>query len=105
MTVRGFYGILPGMTSLHLIITGRVQGVGFRDWLTEQANRHQLSGWVRNLGEDRVEAVIAGPDEAVEECVRLCWQGPAFAHVTNIVSAPAALPEEPVFRRRGSVAR
>ena len=105
MTVPGFYGILPGMTSLHLIITGRVQGVGFRDWLTEEANRRQLSGWVRNFGNDKVEAVIAGPAAAVEECVQLCWQGPAFARVTNIVSAPAALPEEPVFRRRGSVAR
>jgi acylphosphatase len=104
MTVQGFYGILPRMTSLHLIITGRVQGVGFRDWLTEEANRRQLSGWVRNLGEDKVEAVIAGPAAAVEECLRLCWQGPAFARVTHIVSVPVSAPEEPVFRRRSSAA-
>ena len=57
------------MKALHLLITGRVQGVGFRDWLIQEATARGLTGWVRNVNRDKVEAVICGPDEAVELCV------------------------------------
>ena len=93
------------MKSIHLIITGRVQGVGFREWLTHQANCFHLSGWVRNLGEDAVEALISGSAPAVEECERRCWQGPPFASVTEVVARDAAPPERPGFQRRVSVPR
>src|SRR5580658_7970355 len=75
---------LSGMKSLHLLITGRVQGVGFRDWLIREAKRLSLSGWVRNIGADTVEAIIAGPDEAIDLCLQRCWRGPALAEVTDI---------------------
>lgn len=92
------------MKSLRLIITGRVQGVGFRDWLTAAATDLALTGWVRNTGADAVEAVISGPTHAVDHCVALCWQGPAFARVTDIAIMDTAPPAESGFVRRRSIA-
>lgn len=92
------------MKTLHLLITGRVQGVGFRDWLVHEATRSGLAGWVRNMGLDTVEAVISGPAEAVDRCVRLCWQGPALTAVSSVSATETTPPGEPGFMRRGSVA-
>ncbi len=91
------------MKCVHLIISGRVQGVGFRDWLTAEANRRQLSGWVRNAGGDRVEAVIAGPAATVDACVQLCHQGPPLACVSNVTVSPAQPPDRADFLRRASI--
>jgi acylphosphatase len=91
------------MKSLHLLITGRVQGVGFRDWLIREAKRLSLSGWVRNIGADTVEAIIAGPDEAIDLCLQRCWRGPALAEVTDIHIEEAPPPAEPGFARRSTI--
>ena len=92
------------MKSLHLLITGRVQGVGFRDWLEQEARQRRLAGWVRNLGRDTVEAVISGPGAAVDECVQACWQGPPLAAVRNVSITETTKPAAPGFLRRSSVA-
>jgi acylphosphatase len=91
------------MKTLQLLISGRVQGVGFRDWLVSEAMQLGLSGWVRNSGFDTVEAVISGPTEAVDLCIQRCWQGPALAAVANITIAEAAPPAETGFARRSSI--
>ena len=91
------------MKSLHLLITGRVQGVGYRDWLVHEAQRRGLTGWVRNLATGAVEAVVAGEDKAVDDCVRLCWQGPPLADVSDVRVTETALPSETGFIRRRSV--
>ena len=91
------------MKSLHLLITGRVQGVGFRDWLIHEATRRGLTGWVRNVNRDKVEAAICGQDDAVDDCVQRCWQGPSLAEVNNISITDAPPPEEAGFRRRSSI--
>jgi acylphosphatase len=91
------------MKSLHLLITGRVQGVGFRDWLIHDAKKRGLTGWVRNIGSSSVEAVISGPDDAVDLCVQRCWRGPALAEVTDISITETAPPSEPGFTRRSTV--
>jgi acylphosphatase len=90
------------MKATHLLITGRVQGVGFRDWLEAQAKRLGLDGWVRNVGHDTVEALLAGDAGAVEECARACRRGPPLARVETIIDNIAEPPSEPGFFKRPS---
>ena len=92
------------MKAKHLVITGRVQGVNFRDWLVAEAQRLGLSGWCRNAGHDAVEALVAGDADAVEECLRSCRRGPPAALVEAITDRLAEPPAEPGFVKRASVA-
>jgi len=85
------------MSTKRLVIAGRVQGVGFRDWMTEQAAALGLDGWVRNRTDGTVEALIAGETDAVEELARLCRRGPALAKVVSITEDLAEPPDEPGF--------
>jgi acylphosphatase len=62
---------------LHLLIHGRVQGVGYRAFLDAEARQRGLSGWTRNLRSGEVEAVVAGPAEAVEALIAACRGGAA----------------------------
>jgi acylphosphatase len=71
-------------TIRRVIIRGRVQQVGFRAWTEYTALEHGLEGWVRNRRAGAVEAVFAGPAEAVNEMLEDCRQGPPGAHVENI---------------------
>lgn len=73
----------------HLWITGRVQGVFFRQ-STRQAAREigGLQGWVRNLGDGRVEVLVQGPAPAVEALVAFCQHGPADARVDHLEVRP-----------------
>ena len=67
-----------------LLIAGRVQGVAFR-WETRRAaQRHQVGGWVRNLPDGRVEAVVEGPRARVNELIDWCRQGPPVARVDSL---------------------
>jgi acylphosphatase len=69
----------------HLYISGRVQGVGFRASTEGEARRiGRLVGWVKNLPDGRVEAVIQGPRDQVEKLVQWCRKGPASAEVTGV---------------------
>jgi acylphosphatase len=61
---------------LHVLISGRVQGVFFRASTCEQANRLGLQGWVRNLPDGRVEALFEGEEERLKEMLGWCHQGP-----------------------------
>lgn len=61
----------------HVLIHGRVQGVGFRAWTHHQAELHGLKGWVRNRHDGSVEAVFSGPGEMVEIMLKACHQGPS----------------------------
>ena len=66
------------------VISGRVQGVGFRYFAAEAAAREGLHGWVRNLPDGRVEAVFEGPRPAVDEMVGWCQDGPPAARVGSV---------------------
>jgi acylphosphatase len=90
------------MNAKRLVIAGRVQGVGFRDWLVEQAEALGLDGWVRNRADGTVEALIAGDIDAVEELARLCRRGPRLALVQSITEELADPPEQPGFHRARS---
>ncbi len=72
------------MRARHLLISGRVQGVGYRDWMARQAGRLGLSGWVRNRADGKVEAVIGGPEPAVEALLTLVRRGPVLARVDSV---------------------
>ena len=88
------------MTAKHVVIAGRVQGVGYRDWMVAQASELGLAGWVRNRADGTVEALVAGPTPAVEELLRRCRRGPTLADVTSITEELADPPDTPDFRRR-----
>lgn len=83
--------------SFHLIIRGRVQGVGYRAWAQAMARRHGLSGWVRNRVDGTVEAVIAGPEDAVAAMIEACREGPPAARVDAIEVSEAAGVNRPGF--------
>lgn len=89
------------MRARRLLIEGRVQGVGYRDWLVREATRLGLSGWVRNRADGRrVEAVVAGEEPAVQALLTACRRGPLLARVERIEESFAEMPEEEGFRRR-----
>ncbi|MBF2045837.1 MAG: acylphosphatase [Elainella sp. C42_A2020_010] len=68
----------------HAIISGRVQGVGYRASTWDMAQLLKLSGWVRNLRDGRVEAVFEGTQAQIDEMLRWCHQGPPAAQVTAV---------------------
>ena len=73
--------------ALHLQITGRVQGVGYRAALLDQAVGLGLTGWVRNCRDGSVEAVVCGSAEPVGAIVAWAHIGPAAARVTAVTTA------------------
>jgi len=87
------------MAARRLRITGHVHNVGFRDWMVAQARALGLNGWVRNRADGSVEALIDGPEPAVEEMLRACRQGPRSAVVESIDEQLAEPPAELGFLR------
>ena len=72
------------MVRAHLFISGIVQGVGYRYHTRRHAQGLGLVGWVRNLDDGRVEALLQGTREQVEEMIKWCYRGPSEARVTDI---------------------
>jgi acylphosphatase len=68
----------------HLFIDGRVQGVFYRAFTREIAHTLRLSGWVRNLRDGRVEAVLEGEKNVIQQAIQKCYAGPPGARVSNI---------------------
>ena len=84
----------------HATIRGRVQGVGYRYWVEQQARARGLEGWVRNRRDGRVEALFAGPPDAVSAMIASCRRGPAAARV-DAVEEEQANAEALKLRRPG----
>ncbi|MGB0560755.1 MAG: acylphosphatase [Spirulinaceae cyanobacterium] len=74
----------PEQIQAHLLITGRVQGVGYRFSAANKAQSLALQGWVRNLADGRVEAVFEGQKWQVERMINWCYTGPAAAVVRDV---------------------
>ena len=91
------------MSARRLIISGRVIGVGFRDWMVERAEELGVFGWVRNRRDGTVEALVDGDEAAVAEFLRACRRGPRHASVTEILEEMAEAPDGPGFRRLPTV--
>lgn len=78
---------------MRLVVSGRVQGVGFRWFVREAARRHRLAGWVRNSADGNVELEVSGDDAGIRELLATIRQGPAGARVENVREEnPAAEP-------------
>jgi acylphosphatase len=85
------------MKATHVFISGRVQGVGFRQFIQSEATTRGLGGWARNLSDGRVEAVFVGEDAAVDDMVIVCHRGPRGAIVRALSKEPYAGPVDPRF--------
>jgi len=75
--------------ALHVAIQGRVQGVGYRAWVADEATRRKLEGWVHNRRDGSVEAVFSAPEEVVAAMIEACRRGPALARVETVNVQPA----------------
>ena len=75
---------LTSLTRLHATIEGRVQGVSYRYFVTEQAQRLALKGWVRNRHNGNVEVMAEGYRHSLEQLLIFLYQGPPMARVTNV---------------------
>ncbi len=75
---------LSEIVRIHVFVSGKVQGVGYRYATVSEARKLGLGGWVRNLPDGRVEAVFEGTKEAVERIIVWCDRGPAPALVSDV---------------------
>ncbi len=83
---------------VHLLIKGKVQGVGYRAFVESQANRLGLEGWVRNRRDGCVEAVAAGEADKVDALIETCRKGPSASRVDAV--DPSETNEEMLAMRR-----
>ncbi|MDH7507062.1 MAG: acylphosphatase [Candidatus Thermoplasmatota archaeon] len=72
-------------TSVHVLISGRVQGVWFRASTKEKAEELGLTGWVRNTPDGNVEAIFEGEEEVVKKMLTWCHHGPPMAKVEDVI--------------------
>ena len=84
----------------HVTIRGRVQGVGYRAWVEDEAIARGVEGWVRNRWDSSVEATFAGPADIVAGMIATCQRGPTSARV-EAVEDEAGNPDMLKLRRAG----
>ena len=90
------------MAARRFLVSGRVQGVFYRNWTVAEARALGLAGWVRNLRSGEVEILAQGPEEAIAALARRCRRGPPAARVDDVRVEEAA--EEPLgtFEKRAT---
>lgn len=72
------------MKNVHVLISGKVQGVWFRANTRQKAEQLKIKGWVRNTSDGKVEAIFEGKQENIEEMLDWCRKGPPLAEVDNV---------------------
>ena len=70
--------------SIRLYITGSVQGVFFRDFVKENAEKNNVKGFVRNLEDGRIEVFLEGDGNDVNKMIEICKKGPKHAQIRNV---------------------
>jgi acylphosphatase len=90
------------MKIAHVIVRGRVQGVGYRAFVEHEALKLGLEGWVRNRRDGSVEAVFAGAPEKVDAVIEACWRGPLGARVDALDQRDGAA-DDLALRRGGEL--
>lgn len=78
----------------HIIVTGKVQGVCYRDWTVQTAQRLGLAGWVRNLTDGTVEILACGDSDLLDQLEQECHKGPPAANVDNVITKQTDKPIE-----------
>jgi acylphosphatase len=93
---------MADLARVHLVVSGRVQGVAFRAYTVDEADRLGVRGWVRNLPDGRVEVEAEGERKAVEALVQWCRRGPPAARVdgAEVVWSPFRGDLRPFATRR-----
>lgn len=76
--------------AIRILVSGRVQGVGFRYWTVEEARRLGLDGWVRNRQDGTVEILVIGAAQSLSQMTQACRQGPSAARVAAVAWGQAA---------------
>lgn len=92
-----------GQIARRVMITGRVQGVGYRQWTAFEAGRAGLTGFVRNRLDGAVEALFAGSEAQVAAMIERCRRGPPAARVDHVAVEAADMPSERGFHVLASV--
>ena len=77
---------MPDSKCVHIIAEGLVQGVGFRYFVQQQAQALNLTGWVRNRFDEKVEILAQGEEIELQKLISLVRVGPSMAHVTNLTT-------------------
>ena len=88
------------MRIVRVTVRGRVQGVGFRDWVARKARALELAGWVRSRSDGSVEIFAAGEPRAIEQLVEAARQGPSLARVAELDVEDAQAEVPAGFTRR-----
>ncbi|MFH1186565.1 MAG: acylphosphatase [Candidatus Levyibacteriota bacterium] len=68
----------------HIITSGFIQGVGFRQFVKKEAQKLELKGWVKNIDKGRVEAVFIGEKKAIDKMINKCRKGPFLSEVKDV---------------------
>ena len=89
--------------AIHVIVRGRVQGVGFRAFVEQQALSRGIEGWVRNRRDGTVEAVFAGDTASVEAMIAACKTGPRSSRVEDIERRDAVEDDLLALRRQAEI--
>ncbi len=74
--------------SVRLFITGTVQGIFFRQFIKEHADKNKIRGYIRNLEDGRVEVFLEGQNNNIDDMIEICKKGPKHAHIRNIEEKP-----------------
>ncbi|RYE02034.1 MAG: acylphosphatase [Sphingomonadales bacterium] len=72
------------MAIKRILVSGRVQAVGFRDWVVRTAKAEGITGWVRNRNDGSVEMIASGEEDAVARFADACREGPSLARVDHV---------------------
>ena len=73
------------MLGSHISVYGEVQGSGFRSWAKDQSTELGLSGWARKASDGSIEIFVQGEEESVNSFISLCWDGPPFSYVDDVL--------------------
>lgn len=72
------------MKQAHIFVSGFVQGVGYRQFVKRSARGIGVVGWVRNLPDGRVEVILQGSQEKIDQLIALCKKGPFLSEVEDV---------------------
>jgi len=91
------------MKTVHVIVSGRVQGVWYRGWTVDTANRLNITGWVRNRMDSTVEAMLSGDDDDVDRMLAALYDGPPHANVSDVQISDKEYSEFKGFHQKPTV--